>query len=177
MVCESGQSCSPPIASGSTTINQISASLTEFYSNTEISYVSFCMTLPTRNHSPGGGAVFLLVDQEEFMASSGGSLSMGCYEFQFPVSQGQIDQAQHVSVLIEQVRIVGGVNFPDSACQSAKETLIVQYPGLDFECHFSMAGYYTNLQLPAGMTSTQAEQLIFDAIEEAVYGPWILTIK
>ncbi len=177
MVCDPDQPCSPPIVSSNTTINQISVSLTEFYSNDEMSNVSFCMTLPSRNYAPGPATVSLLVDQEEFIAARGGSLSIGCFEFQFPVSEDRIDQAGNVSVSIEHVRILGGVNYPDSACQSARATLIVQYPGLDFECQFSMSGYHTALQLPVGMTATQAEQLIFDAVEGAVYGPWVLTIK
>jgi hypothetical protein len=52
-----------------------------------------------------------------------------------------------------------------------------QYPGLDFQCSFSMGGYYTNLQLPTGMTETQAQKIILDTIEGAIYGPWVLVIR
>ena len=66
---------------------------------------------------------------------------------------------------------------PDADCQAARPNLMAEYPGLDFQCHFSGAGYYTNLQLPAGMTDTQAQKIIFDTIEGAIYGPWVLNIK
>ena len=52
-----------------------------------------------------------------------------------------------------------------------------RYPGLDVECAFSMAGYYTHLQLPAGMTDSQAQQIIVDAIEGAIDGPWVVTVR
>jgi len=59
----------------------------------------------------------------------------------------------------------------------AKPGLIAKYPGLGFQCNFNMAGYYTNLQLPAGMTREQAQQIIVDAVEGAIYGPWTLTVR
>jgi hypothetical protein len=54
---------------------------------------------------------------------------------------------------------------------------MTQYRGLDFPCNFSMAGYCINLQLPSGMTREQAQQIIFDAIENTIHGPWVLTIR
>jgi len=177
IVCDPNQPCNPPTAGGGTTANGISATLTNFASGEQSATASFCMALPNRNYAPGGGSVSLNVDQKTVLASSGGSLNSGCFEFEFPVSAAELGQAQHVAVSIEQVRLMGALNYPDEACQSARLNLMAQYPGLDFQCHYSMAGYYTNLQLPAGMTATQAKQIIFDAIEGAIYGPWVLTIK
>jgi hypothetical protein len=48
---------------------------------------------------------------------------------------------------------------------------------MDYLCNFSHGGTYTNLILPAGITSAQAERIITDTIEEAINGPWILSIK
>lgn len=102
---------------------------------------------------------------------------MGCFEFEFPVTATQIQGAASIAVSIGQVRIIGGPNDPDGTCQTVRPNLMAQYPGLDFQCQFSMAGYYTNLQVPAGMTTEQAKQVIFDAIEGAINGPWLLTVR
>ena len=77
---------------------------------------------------------------------------------------------------IDNVRI-SPARYPDEDCQAARAGLVAKYPGLDFQCRFSMAGYYTDLQLPGGMTRAQAQQIIVDAIEGAIHGPWVLTIK
>ncbi len=177
IVCDPNQPCNPPTAGGGATAGGVSATLTNFVSGEQSAVASFCMTLPNRNYGPAGGSVSLKIDQKTVLASGGGSLNSGCFEFEFPVSAAELGQAQHVAVSIEQVRMLGGDPNPNAACQSARLNLMAQYPGLDFECQFSMAGYYTNLQLPAGMTATQAQQIIFDAIEGAIYGPWTLTIK
>ncbi len=68
-------------------------------------------------------------------------------------------QAAHVAVVIQQVRLLGGSTHPNEDCRSAREQLTRQYPGLDFTCSFSMAGYYTNLHVPAGMSREEADRL------------------
>lgn len=177
LVCDPNQACNPPPIGGNASASGISTNLTSFSSDSQGTNASFCMNLPSRNYGPGPASVSLVIDQNNILALGGGSLGPGCFEFQFPISEAEINQAEHVAVSIGHVRILGGPNDPDTSCQSARPNIIAQYPGLDFECHFSMAGYYTNLQVPAGMTSTQADQIITDAVEGAVYGPWILTIK
>lgn len=164
-------------SSGSTSFNGVTATLTSFTTSSQSVSVRFCMTLPNRNYAPLPGSVSITVDQKTTMASVGGSLDTSCFEFEFPVSDGQITQANSVAVSINQVGILGGVNDPQGACDSARFNLIAQYPGLDFTCNFSRSGYYTNLQLPAGMTQEQANILIVNAIEGVIDGPWTLTIK
>ena len=178
MVCEAGQTCVPPSSSGSaTSVNGISVTLTDFTTTSQGAAASFCMTLPNRNYGPPGGSVSLMVDQKSMPYSSGGTSIPGCFEFEFPISAGELDQAQHVAVSIEQVRILGGVPNPDATCNEARAALLSQYPDLDFQCSFSMAGYYTDLRVPDGMTREEAQQIIMDAIEGAIYGPWELTIR
>ena len=99
------------------------------------------------------------------------------FEFDFPVGAAELNQAQHITLSISQVRILGGVNDPNEACQTVQSKLMSQYPGLGFQCSFSMGGYFTNLQLPAGMSAIQAQQIITDAIEGAINGPWVLNVK
>lgn len=178
LVCESGKSCTPPVTGGATSRNGVSATLTSFKTGAQSSTVRFCMNLPNRNYGPASAAsISILVDQQSILATTGGSLEVGCFEFEFPVSETQIAQAQNVVVSIGQVRILGGGNDPQGSCASARTGLMAQYPGLDFQCSFSSGGYYTGLQLPAGMTATQADVLIVDAIEGAIYGPWVLKVK
>ena len=179
IVCDPNQPCNPPAGGGGTSVtaNGVTATLTGYSSDSSSTSVSFCMTMPNRDYGPAGGSVSLKIDQQTVLASSGGSLNPGCFEFEFPVGAVELNQAQHIAVSISQVRILGGLNDPNGACQTARSKLMLQYPGLDFQCYFSGAGYYTNLQLPAGMTETQAQKIIFDTIEGAIYGPWILDIK
>ena len=177
MVCASEESYSPPQTGGSTTLNKVSVTLKSFTADSQNTTAQFCMTLPNRNYGPGPGTVFLVVNQQSVIASSGGTLDVGCFEFAFPVTETQMSQAKDVAVSIGQVRTLGGVNDPQGACETARPNPVAQYPGLDFQCHFSMAGYYTDLQVPTGMTTEQAKQMVVDAIEGTIYGPWVLTIK
>ena len=96
----------------------------------------------------------------------------------YQVSAAEIEQAHRITLLIDgSLRMSPPPGDPNVACQAARLNLVAQYPGLDFQCAFSMGGYYTNLELPAGMDSTKAQQVITDDIEGAIYGPWILNIR
>jgi hypothetical protein len=123
----------------------------------------------------------LLIDQKPAPFLTGGSdfaNGAGCMEMTYQVSAAEIEQAQHIVFSIGgSLRMSPPPGDPDAACQTARLNLVAQYPGLHFQCHFSMAGYYTNLQLPVGMTQEQANTLIMDTIEGAIYGPWMVTIK
>ncbi len=177
IVCEVGKACSPPVTSGSTSENGITATLTNVIPGPQSTIVSFCMTLPSSYYDLGYPVPSLLVDQKTVNLSSGGSTSPhGCYQFEYPISAAEFGQAQHIVLSIDNVRI-SPARYPDEDCQSARADLVAKYPGLNFQCHFSMAGYFTNLQLPAGMTREQAQQIIVDAIEGAIYGPWVITVK
>lgn len=176
-VCDPNQPCNAPAAGGGATAagGGVTVTLSNFGSDPESAIADFCMTLPNRNYGPGGGSVSLVVDQKTTLASSGGSLTPGCFEFDFPISAAQIMKAQQVSISIDNVRILGGAS--DADCEAARSKLKQQHPGLDFQCDLSSGLYYTHLQLPAGMTQDEANTLIVDTIEGAIYGPWTLTIK
>ena len=176
MVCEAGKTCSPPSPSSSSSASGISVTLTSFTPGPQSTDVRFCMTLPSIYYDLLTSPV-LIVEQKTFQISTGSSSSPhGCYQFEYPVSATEISQAEHISLSIDNVR-VSPARYPHEDCQSARVSLIIQYPGLDFQCSFSMAGYYTSLQLPTGMTREQADQIITDAVEGAIYGPWTLTIR
>jgi hypothetical protein len=79
--------------------------------------------------------------------------------------------------VIDALRMDSPPGDPDASCQIARSTLVTQYPGLNFSCNFSMAGFYTDLQIPNGMSRNQADTIIMDAIQGAIYGPWTLILK
>ncbi len=178
-VCDGVQPC-PPIptaGSGGSAANGVSANLVAFTPHTQSAVAAFCMTLPGPNYAPSPASVYLVLDGVSFPYSTGGSTSPGCFEFEFPVRGEKVQSAQSVLISIAQVRILGGPNDPNGACRTAHAALTARYPGLDFTCQFSMAGYYTNLKLPSGMSREQADALIVDAIEGAINGPWLLTVR
>ncbi len=179
MVCEAGKPCSPPPSGGSTSANGVSVTLTNFTHDAQSATVDFCMAVPYRCYALGSPAPSLLVDQKPTPFLGGGTIApWGCYEMKYQISAAEIKQARHIMLSIDSaLRMSPPPGDPDAACQSARPTLMAQYPGLDFQCHFSMAGYYTDLQLPDGITREQAQQIIFDTIEGAIYGPWVLNIK
>ena len=181
-VCEPDQACSASTAGGgtTTTVSGVTATLTEFTNDAQSATVDFCMSVSLHTYTLDT-APSLLVDQKPVPFLSGSSdfaSGPGCMEVMYQVSSSQIEQASHIALLIDSsLRMSPPPGDPDAACESARLILMVQDPGLDFQCHFSMAGYYTNLQLPAGITQEQANTLIMDTIEGAIYGPWTLTIK
>ncbi len=163
---------------GSSSTNSVSVTLTNFISDEQTATVSFCMTTPNRNYALDR-APSLLIDHLPTPLLDGGTvLPWGCYEFMYQVSAAELNKAQSVTLFIDSsLRMSPPPGDPDAACEMARINLMAHYPGLDFQCRFSMAGYYTNLKLPKGMNSEEAKRVITDAIEGAIYGPWILTIR
>jgi hypothetical protein len=190
IVCDPNQPCNPPAGGGGTsvTINGVTVTLTGFSSDSSSTTVDFCiMTIPNlpspddiRDYGPVPGPS-LLIDQMPAPFLGGGahfSSGLGCEEMKYQVGTAQIEQAHHVTLFMDDIRMMGGpIGNWNVACEVARSKLKQQHPGLDFQCHISMAGYYTNLQLPAGITQDQADTLIRATIEGAIYGPWVLDIK
>jgi len=178
-VCEAGKPRSQTAPSSSTAANGISVTLTGFSHDAGSATVSFCMTVPNRYYSLSSPAPSLLIDQKPVPFLDGGSTEpWGCYEMRYQVSEIEIDQARTIALLIDtSLRMSPPPGDPDTACQAARANLVAQHPGLDFKCQFSMAGYATDLQAPPGMTLEQANQLITDTIEGAIFGPWVLNIR
>jgi hypothetical protein len=94
-----------------------------------------------------------------------------CFLLGFPMGTNQYG-AGTLTVTIPVFR-VGAETHLEENCARAHQMLDSQYPGLVFSC--GTPGFWYSLQqIPSNLTSEQAGQLIMDAMEQAIYGPWIL---
>ena len=177
-----GKSCNSSIAGtgNGTSASGVTVSLTKFTNDAQSATVNFCMSVSLHTYTLDT-APSLLVDQEPLSFLSGGSdftSGPGCMEMTYQVGSSQIEQASRIALLIDgSLRMSPPPGNPDVACQAARFALAAQYPGPGFSMPFQHGGYYTNLQQPAGMKREQANTLIVDTIEGAIYGPWTLIIK
>jgi DNA-binding CsgD family transcriptional regulator len=95
-----------------------------------------------------------------------------CYIVEFPVGVSNYGTSP-VSISISNIRVPAENNL-EANCARAKQQLASQYPGLDFTCG-PVGFFYSNLKLPSGMSQSQADKIIMDALEQAIYGNWLLS--
>lgn len=177
-VCDSGIACHAGIPGGSSNSSGITISLSEFTYTRDTTTITICMDLPNRNYALDY-APTLHIDQKTAPFLEGGSSEpWNCIRLVYQAGATEIEQAERVILDISaSVRMSPPKGDPNEACEAARLHLMGLYPGLDFQCNFSMAGYYTNLKLPSGLKREDAQQIIIDAIEGAIYGPWTLVLK
>jgi hypothetical protein len=188
-VCKTSQSCNIPVAGGGAMVTAANASVTvtNFTYDAQSAKVNYCIAISglsdwksLRAYGSWPSAPKLLVDKNSVPFLAGGSdypMGDGCAYMQYQVGASEIEQAQQVMFVIDALRMDSPPGDPDASCQIARSTLVTQYPGLNFSCNFSMAGFYTDLQIPNGMSRNQADTIIMDAIQGAIYGPWTLILK
>jgi hypothetical protein len=112
-----------------------------------------------------------LKNRVKFKAPSTSTSTYRCFTLGFASGTDQYGSGP-VSITINSYRVDASTNL-EANCARAKQQLAASYPGLDFTC--GPAGYfYTNVVLPSGLSSSQADRIIMDALEQAVYGPWTL---
>lgn len=99
-----------------------------------------------------------------------GSSSYRCFILGFPTGTDQYDSAP-VTITIQSIAVDASTNL-EANCARAQAQLAVSHPGLTFTCG-SPGFYYSGVQVPAGMTLGEAEQVIMDALEQRIYGPWV----
>ncbi|PKO07907.1 MAG: hypothetical protein CVU40_18140 [Chloroflexi bacterium HGW-Chloroflexi-2] len=178
-VSNSGQTSSP-VSGSKTSTNGVTFTITNFTSDSQSTTVNLCLSVSLHTYSLDSSPK-LLIDQVQVPFVSGGSdfpSGPGCMVVTYQTGAKDIDQANDVELIIDgSLRMSPPPGDPNVACQTARQKLITEYPDIDFQCNFSMAGYYTGLKLPNGMTQTQADSLITDTIEGAIYGPWTIKIK
>lgn len=187
-VCETKQACNQAVGGGaSTNKSGVTITITNFFYNTQITTVNYCISIAglqdwraLREYHSWPAAPKLLLDQKSAPFQEGGSdfsSGDGCAYMVYQANATEIEQAQQVSLVIDSLRMGIPPGDPNIACETARKTLLTQYPGLNFQCNFSMAGYYTDLQPPSGMSWADADSLINATIEGAIYGPWTLILK
>ncbi len=178
-VSKSGQTSSP-VSGGEISENGVTFTITRITSDVQTTTVNLCLSVSLHTYSIDSSPK-LLIDQAQAPFVSGGSdftSGEGCMLVTYQAGAKDIDQANDVELIIDGcLRMSPPPGDPNVACQTARQKLITEYPGIDFQCNFSMAGYYTGLELPSGMSQTQATSLIADTIEGAICGPWSIKIK
>lgn len=138
--------------------------------------VDFCMSLPDGRAWFPEKMIFT-ADQQPYFPNTvrtkpyGATTANKCFSASFSAS---ISSNTSYQLSIEKVALSPEI-YQEENCETARTTLQAVYPGLDFKCAKPNSGlWYTNLVLPSGMTEEQADQLIMDAMSNAIYGPWIL---
>jgi len=168
------------VPGGEVSNNGVIFRLTHITFDVQTTTVNLCLSVSLHTYSLDSSPK-LLIDQAQVPFVSGGSdfsSGAGCMVVAYQAGANDIDQASDVELVIDGgLRMSPPPGDPNVACQTARQNLILEYPGLDFQCNFSMAGYYSDLELPGGMTKTQANSIITDTIEGAIYGPWVIKIK
>lgn len=137
--------------------------------------VDFCMQMPdSRAWYPW--EVALTINQQQLSPSGSridpttATTPYKCFHFSYPMS-ASLPSGTAYQLSINKIELPPEVNQAEN-CAYAQQILAAAYPGLSFTC--GGPGYwYTNLVTPAGMTTEQADQLILDAMSNAIYGPWI----
>ena len=177
---EEGSCPQPPtLTTGgqSQTAHNVTLQLVDFSTTASEARATVCIVQPpTPRHMPFV-PITLYLDGRAIPVSGQIYVRPGCYTLTFPASPAEVQAARSIRLVIGQIRILGGPPNPNAACEQARATLRARYPGLDFTCRFSMAGYYVNLRLPPGMTREEADRLIVDTIEQAIYGPWEFQVR
>jgi hypothetical protein len=95
-----------------------------------------------------------------------------CFIFEFTVGRNAYGDTP-LSISISNIRVPAENNL-EVNCARAKQQLAATYPGLGFTC--GTAGfYYTSLKLPSNLSAADADRIIMDALEQAIYGSWLLS--
>lgn len=186
-VCPVDQACDASSVTENTSNNPaikgVAAQFVQFDVGDNVTSTKFCLSFPSnsRNWGPGPGSIALMVDGKTMIASRGGTDgSPTCYTFEFTIAKSEMDGAKSIMLSIGNVRILGGGNGSElyDNCIAARPQLMARYPGLNFVCEpLEAFTYYSNLTLPPNLTKDKANQIIVDAVEQAIYGPWILQIR
>ena len=160
----------------SVTISGITVTLTEFSYDDFSAYVVYCYTLPTWNHVFDRAPILYLDGIPAPYAGGGTFTTRDCEKHNYSIGRAQIESASEI-IFGREGAFRWKTQDENAECEKAKSLLTQSYPGLDFVCNFSMAGYFTNLTFPSSLTREQADTLIVDTIEQAIYGPWVIRIR
>ena len=169
-------------------LNGITVELIDIEIGTTSSFADFCVYFSGEEKMVRSTSdISLSYNGKQYTAAGGNSVDINdpatmpgahrCYHFPFPTEQAALPSGTVVQLSIACLSETGAnPHVIEANCAQASIDLPLQYPGLSFTClPVSSGNFYTGLQTPPNMTVDQADQIIQDAIEKAVYGPWILT--
>jgi DNA-binding CsgD family transcriptional regulator len=170
-----------PSGSNSIQSNNVTMTMVSIQKSDTLTNVEICAQLPdTRDWNLNGVILFAGNVQNSLSGyllknpkdASTYSSSYRCYIVEFPVGASNYGSSP-VSVSISNIRVPAENNL-EANCARAMQELAPQYPGLDFTCG-PVGFYYSNLKLPSGMSKDQADKIIMDALEQAIYGNWLFS--
>ena len=170
-------------------LNGITVELIDIEVGTTESYADFCVYFPTGEERMlrSSTDISLTFNGKQYNATRASTINSND-----PATMSGAHRCYHATFLAKQEELINGVIVQlsvsslsmisasppvlEANCAQASIDLPVQYPGLSFTClPFSAGAYYSGLQYPSSMTQAEADQIVRDGIEKAVYGPWVLT--
>ncbi len=169
------------LTGSSTQANNVTMTLINIQKNETVTNVEICAQLPDTQDWNLNGVILTAGNVQNSLSGymlknpkSPGTYSSAyrCYIVEFPVGVSNYGNSP-VSVSISNIRVPAENNL-EANCARAKQRLAPLYPGLDFTCG-PIGSFYSNLKLPSGMSKDQADKIIMDALEQAIYGPWVLS--
>ena len=169
------------LTSGSVQANNVTITLINMQKNETVTNVEVCAQLPDTQDWNFNGVVLTAGNVQNSLSglmlknskdANTYSSMYRCYVIEFPVGVSNYGNSP-VSVTISNIRVPAENNL-EANCARAKQQLAPLYPGLDFTCG-PMGFFYSNLKLPSGISKDQADKIIMDALEQAIYGPWVLS--
>ncbi len=139
--------------------------------------VYFCMQMPDERQWYPWNVSLIITDQHYQPEGSridpiGATTDFKCFTFSYP---NEVSPNTDFQLSIDRIELPPEVHLEEN-CLRAQTNLRAAYPGLDFACT-GPGLFYTNLIVPPGMTTTEADRLILDAMSSSIYGPWILEGK
>ena len=169
------------LGSNSVQANNVTMTLGNIQKEETVTNVEICAQLPDTRDWNLSGVILIAGNVQNSLSgymlknpkdASTYTSAYRCYIVEFPVGVSKYGSSP-VSVSISNIRVPAENNL-EANCARAKRDLASQYPGLDFTC--GPAGfYYSNPKLPSGMSQSQADKIIMDALEQAIYGNWLLS--
>jgi hypothetical protein len=148
--------------------------------------IKYCITLPDATNWFPSGIVITANGQttSELGFSLAGSKhdpgTFAAYRCYISASENAIAQGESFSFSIG---IIGKDGTLDGDCPRAQQALASQYPDLKFTCGAVTEGvgggggsFYDLVQRPEGWSDQKVDQVIMDAMQQNIYGPWTFTI-
>ncbi|MBE0685524.1 MAG: hypothetical protein IH585_05945 [Anaerolineaceae bacterium] len=139
--------------------------------------VYFCMHMPDERQWYPWNVSLIITDKHYQPEGSridpiGATTDFKCFTFSYP---NEVSPNTDFQLSIDRIELPPEVHLEEN-CLRAQSSLKVTYPELSFSCS-GPGSFYTNLVLPPGMTTAEAERLILDAMSSTIYGPWIVEGK